>query len=652
MAKRYPPILSLLFNIALLYLLYMLCRIVYVLEFWDVYGATFSRLSVGQLLIGSLRFDTAAICYTNVPYALLVLFPLSVRIKESKPYRIIAKTLYVVVNAVMLSANLVDTVYSRYTGRRTTWTIFSEFSAEGNLGSIFFVEVLHHWYLVLLGLAFIAALIFLYCPYKDVKIDKSELKKREPSFRISYSILQSTTILFFLLVVPLSIAGIRGGFSRSVRPIAISNANQYVDQPSQAAIVLNTPFSLIRTCGKTTFSDPHYFSQEELSCRYSPIHQSSPISVAQGANIVVLIVESFGTEYWGYFNDYPGYTPFLDSLASVSLTFQQSYANGRKSIDGMPSILSSIPMFVEPFFVTNYSLNDVSGLAGELSREGYSSAFFHGADNGSMGFQAFARTTGFQHYYGRTEYESDPTTRGVNDFDGTWAIWDEEFMQYFAHQLDTMHQPFVSALFTASSHHPFVVPERYRQSLHQPGHPMYTCVRYTDQALRRFFDTASRMPWFKNTIFVITADHTNHSEQPAYSTPLGSFRVPILFFDPSGRLPRGMSNAVAQQIDIMPTLLSAVGYPNPYVAFGQDLLTTPADSTWAVQYNSGMYQLVQDNTLVQYDGEKVVGVYHLANDPQCRNNLTSSTTPTQLARLQAIVQSYMQRMIGNELVVH
>ena len=364
-------------------------------------------------------------------------------------------------------------------------------------------------------------------------------------------------------------------------------------------------------------------------------------------------MESFAKEYIGAYNDYAGDTPFLDSLIGQSLTFRYSYANGRKSIDGMPSILSGIPMFVEPFFVTSYSLNNVSGIAGELSKAGYTTAFFHGADNGSMGFQAFARTTGFQHYYGRTEYEAAHTD-GTSDFDGTWAIWDEEFMQYYADQMSAMQQPFMTALFTATSHHPFVVPERYRETLHQPGHPIHTCVRYTDQALRRFFAKARTMPWYNNTLFVITADHTNINEQPAYNTALGTYSVPIIFYDPSGDMPKGMSDIVAQQTDIMPTVLSYLGYGNPYVAFGKDLLHTSAEDGWAIHYNNGVYQYVRHGWLLLYDGTRVLGLYNIVSDPLLRHNLSDKTDyksliTDYLRHTQGIIQSYMTRMINNEL---
>ena len=638
-----PPYWAFLWNLGVLYLCYFLCRVVYVWEFWDIYSAEWEQLSLWQLLCGAWRFDTSAILYTNVLYTLLAFLPLPRRWTEIRGYLLATKIVYVTVNALMLAINLADTVYSRYTGRRTTWSFFSEFSNEGNLAHIVGIELLHHWYLTLLGLAFIAGLILLY---------RSPRREHAP---LPYYLGRS---LALAVCIPLFVIGMRGGASSAVRPITISNANQYVNRPIQADIVLNTPFSLIRTIGKTTFVDPAWFSQETLNALYTPLH--TPDSLATPApfdtrpNIVVLIVESLSAEYMGFYNPYPGFTPFLDSLASQSLTFTESFSNGRKSIDAMPSILSSIPMFVEPFFLTSYSRNYVSGLAGELRGDGYATAFFHGAKNGSMGFEAFARTSGFERYYGRTEYNADPRFGGDDDFDGTWAIWDEEFLQFFAHILDTLPQPFMTALFTASSHHPFRVPERYADSLHVDGLPIYTCIRYTDMALRRFFATASRQPWYHNTLFVITADHPNVSEQPAYSDNLGPHRVPILFFDPSGRLPHGRQTGIAQQIDIMPSVLGAVGYRRPYIAYGFDLLTTPPDSTWALHYFNGIYQYVRGDYLLFFENQRAIGLYHMNSDPRQQHNLLDA--PDQHDRVErytrhvkAIIQSYMQRMIHDQL---
>ena len=648
------PIWAVVWNLCLVYLVYMLCRIGYVWENWNLFGPDFGQLSLASLLAGSLRFDTSAIIYTNSLYVVLTLLPL--RIRFSKGWQTMCCWIFVVVNALAIVINLVDAVYSQYTGRRTTATFFSEFSNENNLGSIVGIELLHHWYLVLAGVMLIVLLWLLYRPLTCEAVPRfkeyDSLLRKGKRRRIP-SVLPSALAL--LLYLPLAVIGMRGGASTAVRPITISNANQYVNNPSQAAIVLNTPFSLIRTAGKTTFANPAYFTEEQLDALYSPLHTSTvpaDSTLTHSPNIVILIVESLAQEYIGAYNDYPCATPFLDSLIGVSLSFEQSFCNGRKSIDGMPSILSSIPMFVEPFFLTSYSLNNVSSIAGELNRCGYSTAFFHGAENGSMGFQAYARTSGFQRYYGRSEYKNDSRFHGDADFDGTWAIWDEEFLQYYALTMSELRQPFATAVFTASSHHPFNIPERYRDSLAAPGHPMHTCIRYVDHALRQFFATVQRQPWFKNTLFVITADHTNVTEHPEYQTALGLYRVPLIFFDPSGRLPRGRQHGIAQQIDIMPTLLGLVGYNKPYIAFGIDLLHTPPDSTWAVNYNNGVYQYVRDSTLLQFDGTRMVGRYNFLADPLLQHNLADEEVPEapRLDHLKAIIQSYMQRMMENRLV--
>ena len=635
----YATSLSAFINLMWAYVAYFVCRLAYGIENWSVLGGNFTSGNMGEVLKGGLMFDTSAIMYTNSLYMVLMLFPLHV--KECRGWQKMAKCVFVVVNALAICINLADSVYFKYTGRRTTATIFSEFGNEGNLGSVIGVEFLNHWYLVLLALGLIVALAKLYAMPSSVLKIKSMFK---------YYVVQLLALLLFL---PMCIGGMRGGLTKAVRPITISNANQYVDRPEDAALVLNTPFSLIRTIGKNVFVIPNYMEATRLDEVYSPVRQSVADSVAaKKKNVVVMIVESFGSEYIGALNDYEGYTPFLDSLISKSLIWEHSFGNGRKSIDGMPSVLSSIPMFVEPFFLTPASVNNVGGLARELVKDGYYSAFFHGAENGSMGFQAFSRATGFEDYFGRTEYNQDNRFQGDADFDGMWAIWDEPFLQYMALTMNEFREPFVSAVFTASSHHPYKIPEAYQEIYPEEGLVMHKCVRYTDHALKRFFETASKQPWFKNTLFVLTADHTNLSEVPEYQTSLGGFRVPIVFFDPSGEMPTGQREGIAQQIDIMPTVLGYLGYTQPYVAFGFDLFHTPAEDTWAVNYLNGIYQYVKGDYLIQFDGVALKAVYRFKEDKLLEHNLMDKVDVSDLVEeLKGIIQSYMQRMNTNALVM-
>ena len=631
-------------NLAIAYLAYMVCRLAFVAENWSMFGENLSSSAVPDIFRGSLLFDTSAILYTNSLYAIMLLIPL--HLKEKAEWQKAAKWVFVVVNSLMVAANLADCVYFQYTGRRTTATVFSEFGNEGNIGGIIGVEFLRHWYLVLLFLFVVWALWRFYVIPK----------RRETKPLIIYYTLQTLCLAAF---IPCCIAGMRGGWTRAVRPITLSNANQYVDHPLEAGIVLNTPFSVIRTIGKKAFVTPNYLSEEEMNTLFSPVHTPKN-SLSSKKNIVILIVESFGREYIGAYNKwleggkYKGYTPFVDSLINHSTTFLYSYCNGRKSIDGMPSILSGIPMFVEPFFLTPAAMNDVSSIAGELKDKGYYSAFFHGAENGSMGFQAYARTCGFDDYFGRTEYNADKRFGGDNDYDGMWAIWDEPFLQFFATKMSEFKQPFVSAVFTASSHHPYKVPEKYKDVYPEEGIVIHKCIRYTDNAIRQFFEKARHEPWYENTLFVITSDHTNLSDHAYYQTDLGGFCSPIIFFDPSGTLKPGMRNSIAQHIDIMPTVLSYLGYDKPYVAFGCDLLTTADDDTWAVNYQGGIYQYVKGDYLLQFDGERSKALYRFRTDLLLKQNLVAKEPKVANAmelQLKAIIQSYMTRMNENKLTI-
>ncbi len=646
--------LCMLLNLALVYVVYEVCRFVYLFENWSTYSANLSWKSLGEILRGGWMFDTSAILYTNALYILLMILPL--QWKETDLWQRVARWVFIVFNSICIVINLADAVYFQYTGRRTTVTVFSEFGNEHNLGSIFGIEILRHWYLVLVGAVLIYGLWKLYF----LPSGRATRLVRHPFLVGNLAIYYAVHILCLVIFVPLCVFGMRGGATTAVRPITISNANQYVDRPLEAALVLNTPFSLIRTIDKPIFTVPDYYPADELDRIYSPVHAPSDSAIVRRKNVVVLIVESFGREYIGGFNKwldgghYKGYTPFVDSLMQHSTTFLYSYCNGRKSIDGMPSILSGIPMFVEPFFLTPASMNNVSGIAGELRKKNYFTAFFHGAENGSMGFQAFARATGFERYYGRTEYNEDKRFNGDEDFDGTWAIWDEPFLQFYAEKMSEFKQPFMTALFTASSHHPYVIPDRYKQKYPEEGIVIHKCIRYTDNALRRFFDTAKTKPWYKNTLFVITSDHTNQSDHDYYQTDLGGFCSPIIFFDPSGELKPGMRNAIAQQIDIMPTVLGYLGYDRPFVAFGCNLFNTPDENTWAVNYLNGIYQYIKGDYLLQFDGQKTKALYRFRTDLLLKDNLAARLPEVRQSmerEVKAIIQSYMTRMTTNSLVI-
>ncbi len=634
-------------NMLVAYLVWMLSRVAFFAENWSTFAPYMSWSLFWSELRGALVFDTSALLYVNSLYLVLMLLPF--HLKERPGFHRMLKWLFVLTNGVGVAMNLMDAVYFQYTGRRATISVFSEFANEGNILSIMLTDALRHWYLVLV---FIALVFILWRCYTKPRLEVYR-------FGSHYYISQ---LIALLVMIPLAIVGIRGSVTAGTRPITISNANQYVNRPVEASVVLNTPFSMIRSIGKKPFVTPDYMPTEQMETVYSPVHNAPVVDDLshKGKNVVILIVESMGKEYVGALNPdleggrYKGYMPFVDSLVAKSLTFKYSFANGRISMDAMPSILSGLPMMVEPFFLTPASLNDVDGISSILGREGYSSAFFHGGHNISMGFSAYAHSIGYERYYGLDEFCASPKYGGMDQWDGKWAIWDEPFLQFTLDHIATMRQPFLATVFTASSHHPYNVPEQYRDSLHdEGGQPIHKCVRYTDLSLRRFFERASREPWFSNTIFVLVADHTNLSSHDIYKTDLGLYSIPIIFYTPDGSLPPVVrDDIIAQQTDITPTLLHLLGYDKPYLAFGDDLLSATAAHSWAFSYNAGVYQYVEGDLMLQFDGEKTTAVYRFKTDPLLKHNLVGTVPEQQTmeTRLKAIIQQYMSRMNENRLL--
>ena len=655
----------------MVYIIYTLCRILFIVYNWHLLdGISFNQLT--RILWGGLMFDTSAILYTNILYLFFSFLPIPA-IKSALSQRIL-RWLYIVTNFIAISINLADTVYFRFTLRRSSMTFFSEFTGDVNFFQIFFQSIWLYWFIFLIGILFLLALIYLSgsCSKSEKLYDQniSNYVKyyNHNSFGYRFYIVQ---ILALLITTPLFIIGVRGGVTRTIRPITISNAGDFTDKAIHTSAVLNTPFSLIRTIGKADYKlQEFYGSYEEMESIYSPLHTSFlPDSLlhssriietngqsAKGKNVVILILESFGAPNMQFLNKNlkTNFTPFLDSLSKEGMLFTNAFANGRKSIDAVPSILASIPSMINSYAVTPYSTNKIWGLPKILDSLGYYTVFFHGAPNNSMGIRAVSRMCGIENYYGKDEFGDD------SKFDGAWGIWDEHFLQFVADKLPELPQPFMANIFTLSSHHPFKVPQEWKDILPDGEIPLQKTIAYADMALRKFFQKVKGQEWFNNTIFILLPDHsTLVSPDPEYSTSIGNTRIPIIYYAP-GFIKPGRYDGVTQQIDIMPTLLGMMEYKEPFFAYGRDINSTDRPQ-FAVNYTTGQFQLVLGDTLLFRNEKELTGVYVLPEDPLLQNNLLkkadgdklkeSDLLKAQEAYFKALVQQYINRLIENKLTV-
>jgi phosphoglycerol transferase MdoB-like AlkP superfamily enzyme len=620
---------------------FSLCRIL----FFTFNVSTFSGMTTDKflnILSGGLRFDLSAALYTNALYILAQSIPFKFR--HRRTYQNILAALYFATNGIAIALNCIDMVYYRFTFRRTTSAVFAEFANDLGNGTLMLQLLKDYWWLLIVFILLITLTAKLHNMFNVGR----------PLIR-SNAIYYTVSTLLFIVYTGLFVAGVRGGFTGTTRPITISNAAAYITKPVEAGLVLNTPFSIYRTFGRKHYPRLNLFDPQTAESLYSPVHRPAKENRKfTPRNVMIIIVESLSKEFVGSLNTdlrrtgYRGYTPFLDSLVAESFVFDHSFSNGMKSIDAMPSILASIPSLYEPYVLSQYSNNEIRGLAALLKDEGYDCSFFHGAPNGSMGFDAFARASGFAHYYGMNEYGSSA------DSDGHWGIWDEEFLQFTARTLSEKSQPWFASVFTLSSHHPFKVPKRYTDKFPAGTEPIHQCIGYTDMALRRFFASISKTPAYANTLFVITADHTNQLSFPKSKTEVGCFAVPIIIFDPSGNLKGRETDKVVKQTDIMPLVLGRLNYGKPFFAFGSDPFATEHDC-FAVNSMNGFIHVIRNEYILRVLEGKPEALYNYDTDPLLIRNLRDNM-PEITARLdslgKAFMQTYNNRLIDNDMKVN
>jgi phosphoglycerol transferase MdoB-like AlkP superfamily enzyme len=626
------------------YILFTLCRAGFYLYNIDLYGEhTFGQLLA--IFLGGLRFDTTAILYTNLLYILMFLIPF--RFRYHAVYQNIAKTMYFVVNGIALAANCSDIVYFRFIMRRTTFDVFKEFEENENIGNVFASALIDYWPVLLLFIIMAAAMVCMYGPQIKYPETRSLRPAGKPVFYYPARLLVRIAGLMLIVV------GIRGHLNVYARPLALNDAGAYAQTAIDMPLIQNTVFSVIMTIQKQGIVPLIYFEDnQELESVYSPIFHSAPEKDFTGENVVFIILEGFSREVVGSLNPqlhreegYKSCTPFIDSLAQQGRAFIHAYSNGKNSVDAMPAALLGIPAISGHYTLSMYVNNTVQSLPGILRDKGYETAFFCGHPNGSQGYVAFTKLIGFNHYFGMNEYGNRA------DFDGTWGIYDEEFLQFAAKEINQLSPPFFTTIFTVSSHHPYSLPQKYEDIFHSDNFLPHRLIRYTDYSLRRFFNTVSKQPWFNNTLFVIMSDHPGEATRAEYKTTAGTFAIPVIFYRPDGSL-RKEDCQTAQQLDITPTVLSYLNYDQPYLSFGFDL--NRDEKHFAVNYLNGIYQIFRDNYILTFDGEKTTGMYDLRQDilmtDDLREHLPEAAQDLERT-LKAFLQQYTTRMVENKLTV-
>ena len=564
--------------------------------------------------IEGLRFDISALAYINIPLFILLFLPHNLR--ANKYYQKLTNWLFYAVNIPFLLLNNVDIEYFKFTQKRSTTDFFQLMSLGSDAKNIIPQYLKDYWPITLFSII----QIYLLLKVKEI-----------PKYKFSLN-LKSTSKQLLILVFAggIFIISARGGLQ--LKPIKPINAGE-LSGSQNTSLILNTPFCILHSLDEKSLETYNYFEKENLTNLYSPIHKPENQEFNK-QNIVILIMESYSKEFVGYYNEGKSYTPFLDSLMQHGMVFTNAYANGLKSIEALPAITASIPTLMNnPFITSDYAQNKFESLASLLNNEGYNTSFFHGGLRGTMGFYSFSRKAGFQEYHGMEEYNNNA------NFDGSWGIHDKPFMQYFAKELNAKKEPFFTTFFSLSSHPPYVLPKNYSHNHKKIG--ILETIAYSDYSMQQFFKRIQNEEWFKNTIFIITADHTSGaSYNKEYKNRIGRYAIPLVIFKGDGSF-LGENNTIVQQIDIMPTILSEIGYSKPYLSFGKSMFS---GKSWAISKLYNNYRFITPEGIINNKLEE----YPTFTSWSLKEETHQNTKNIEL--LKAIKQDYNFRMKINNLV--
>ena len=600
-----------------------------------IYNYEYFNQSTFENFLGGVYIDCSTHFTMVILFTLLYFIPLPFR--YNKAYQKILYYLFIITCTVSFLLNFIDVQYFPFNKKRSTGDLFKLiFSGNENLTTLIKQFISDYWLL---------AIIFLIFIFSFVKIIKKLWFNKISNTNHKFNYFNNTIILILILFFSVIVS--RGGFQ--LRPIDILTASKFGNS-SQIPLVLNTPFSIIKTFDDKMLEKKNYFSNQEISTYFNSVksHQKKETPL-KNKNVVIILLESFSKSFIGSLSGKKSYTPFLDSLVKKSLYFENSYANGKRSIEALPAVFTSLPTLSNSSFIySGYASNKINGLTNILQKNDYDLAFFHGAKNGSMGFDIFTSTAGISKYYGLSEY-------GGDDFDGTWGVFDEPFLKFSAKEINNLKQPFFASIFTLTSHHPYPIPKHHQLKFkEEDDHPIYKTIRYTDYALQEFFNSIENEHWYQNTLFIIMADHVAPNVKPKNEIYNKDYSIPILFYTPDATL-IGKKEGLIKQTDIMPILIDSLLNlkSNQYVSYGENVFNdSVAKNNFVINFSNNNYIYIDSEYYGLFNENKLKELYNIDNDSILKDNIILKNTIKKEKienTIKAYIQAYNNRFINNEL---
>lgn len=594
-------------------ILFPISRAIFLFFNYDYFNANLSDLILPFLY--GVRFDLSSVLITNIVFILLSLIPF-----RSKVYDKLIKFVFIVSNIFAFSINIGDTEFFKFNGKRIT----ADFLGLGeDISNQVLQLVTYYWYL---SIIVIIAFVFMYFFYPNKKHSEVNGKK----LNIFWSVGLNSLLIVIVFV------GIRGGLQmRSISPKQAFIFSDY----KFGNLSINSFYTFVRSLDKESLPNVGYFKTDKLAIKVlKQINtRSQNFLNPKSSNVVIIIVESLSQEYVD-----GGFTPFFSDLKEKGFYGDLNFANGRRSIEALPSILVGVPSLIgKPISQSQYQTNRYIGLPKILKENGYEVSFFHGGKTGTMDFDAYTRSIGINRYFGMEDYPDQ------SHFDGHWGIYDHHFLEFFSTFLESQKTKFFSTIFTLSSHQPYSIPKEFKNKFPVGNLEIHESIGYVDNALKSFFEKNKNKNWFKNTLFVITADHTQKLNTKKYKNDLGKYRVPLLFFHPSVDLSSFNNDKVTQHADILPSVLDFLGVKrSERLLFGRSVFSK--NTGRSINYINGKYLYYTDQYNIRLNHGKAT--FYSRENKKITNEKAKAFSRG-LVELKAFIQYMNNGMLKNGLYI-
>ncbi|HEX7368019.1 MAG TPA: LTA synthase family protein [Pelobium sp.] len=291
-------------------------------------------------------------------------------------------------------------------------------------------------------------------------------------------------------------------------------------------------------------------------------------------NVVLISVESLSASFLGSYGNKDNLTPQMDSLAKKGILFSNLYASGTRTVRGLEALSLSIPPTPGQSIVKRPNNGGLFSLGNVLKSNGYQTQYIYG------GYSYFDNMKTFFSGNGYTVIDRDAIDKKDIHYENIWGVADEDLFTLSLKKLDANYKsgkPFFSQIMTVSNHRPYTYPNG---RIDIPSHTgREGAVKYTDYAIGRFIKEASVKPWFKNTIFIIVADHCA-SAAGKTELPVSGYHIPMIIYSPDLIKPQIFDQLTAQ-VDVVPTILGLLNINYQSKFFGRDVFKQKTKSPWA-----------------------------------------------------------------------